>query len=96
MKIERFFSLQKYREIDSYRFVIDNGIAEKKVNFKTDETNDPRDESRFIWESCRVKKTYEMINGYKILTTVWPANDIKNYWAVTDDIKKAIGISKLF
>ena len=67
-----------------------------KINFKTDETNDHRDEARFIWESCRVNEIYEMINRYKNLTTVWPANDIKNYWAVTEDTKKAIGTLKLF
>ena len=68
----------EYYQVDSHRYVINQRIAEMKHNFKIDESNDPREEVNFFEESCEVNEIYNSHDRYKILTSVWPPNDIKN------------------
>ena len=74
----------EYHQADSHRYVINRRIAEMKDNFKIVESNNPREEVNFFEESCEVNEIYNPHDRYKILTSVWPPNDIKNYWAITD------------
>ena len=63
---------------------MNQNIAELKKNLKIDESNEPRDEPNFFAESCNVNDIHNPTDKYKILTTVWPVKDIKNYWAITE------------
>ena len=73
-----------YRHINSHKYYMNQKIAELKNNLKVDETNEPRDELHFFEESCNVNDIHNTNDKYKILTAVWPAKDIKNYWAITE------------
>ena len=86
----------EYHQVDSHRYVINQRIAEMKHNFKIDESNDPREEVNFFEESCEVNEIYNPHDRYKILTSVWPPNDIKNYWATTYSEDKCYKTLKKF
>ena len=73
-----------YHKVDSHRYVINQRMAAMKHNFKVEQNNDPREEVNLFEESCEVNEIYNLHDWYKILTSVWPANDIKKYWAITD------------
>ena len=59
-------------------------IAELKNNLKIDESNGTKNQHNFFEESCNLNDIHNPIDKYKILTAVWPAKDIKNYWTVTE------------
>ena len=67
-----------YHQVDYHRYMINQRMADMKHNFKIDENNDPREEVNFFEESCEVNEIYNLHDWYKILTSVWPENDIKN------------------
>ena len=74
--------------LETFKNFMNQKIAELKSNLKTDERNDPRDELNFFEESCNVNDIFNINDRYKILTAVWPAKDIRNYWAITEGKNK--------
>ena len=85
-----------YRQINSHEHYMNQKIANLKNNLKIDEANEPRDELNFFEESCNVNDIHNPIDKYKILTAVWPAKDIKNYWAITEGKNKSYQSLKEF
>ena len=65
--------------------VVNSSIADMKKTFKIDITNDRRDEIIFFERTCRANSIFSELDMYTILATVWPNQDIKNYWAVTKE-----------
>ena len=65
--------------------VSSNKIAELKNSLKIDVSNDPRDELRFFEKTCRTNGIFSEPDMYTILITVWPNQDIRNYWAVSEE-----------
>ena len=85
-----------YRKTNSHEHYMKQKIAELLNNLKTDESNEPKDELNFFEESCNVNDIHNPIDKYKMLTAVWPAKDIKNYWAITKGKNKSYQFLKDF
>ena len=85
-----------YRQINSPEHHMNQKIAELKNSLKIDETIEPRNELNIFVESCNVNDIHNPIDKYKMLTAVWPAKDIKNYWAITKGKNKSYQFLKDF
>jgi len=72
-----------YPPRDQYQ--VNSRIADLKKTIKIDTSNDPRDELRFFEKTCRTNGIFSEPDMYTILITVWPNQDIRNYWAVSEE-----------